>query len=482
MEAVKVISITTIRARSCLKNGDSPDQIDLNPFDLQYLLLGYGQKGLLFHKPSSSSSSSSIHKETVIEHLKNSLSSALDFFLPLAGRLVVVPCGGGDDAYSVFITCNNTGVSFVHAIAENTTIADILEPTYVPPIVSSFFPPGNIKCFEGTRVPLMVVQVTELLDGIFMACLMNHCIAEVKPYWNFLNAWAQISRNGLNHIAPNSKFASFKRWFPHGNIERPITIPFRAIIENHHLKESTNTTQSPLFSRRIFHFNREKIAQLKTKVNSEIQDSVTSNKISSLQALLAHVWRSSIRNQNLDPEDEVTYRFLISASSRVSKPPIPDDYFGITVQFTNVTMKVRDLVGHGGLGKFASEMNKAISSCTEEKIKRDFEAWVRNPTMQTQDATIGKFMATSSSPRVKFYNLDFGWGRPLAVRGGQANAQQWTLMAEAGAEEGSFDIELCASYEILEALARDPEFMHAVQLPWSPAELSPSRNVARTRL
>ncbi|KAI9077608.1 hypothetical protein K1719_040445 [Acacia pycnantha] len=445
MEAVKVISITTIRARSCLKNGDSPDQIDLNPFDLQYLLLGYGQKGLLFHKPSSSSSSSSIHKETVIEHLKNSLSSALDFFLPLAGRLVVVPCGGGDDAYSVFITC-------------------------------------NIKCFEGTRVPLMVVQVTELLDGIFMACLMNHCIAEVKPYWNFLNAWAQISRNGLNHIAPNSKFASFKRRFPHGNIERPITIPFRAIIENHHLKESTNTTQSPLFSRRIFHFNREKIAQLKTKVNSEIQDSVTSNKISSLQALLAIVWRSSIRNQNLDPEDEVTYRFLISASSRVSKPPIPDDYFGITVQFTNVTMKVRDLVGHGGLGKFASEMNKAISSCTEEKIKRDFEAWVRNPTMQTQDATIGKFMATSSSPRVKFYNLDFGWGRPLAVRGGQANAQQWTLMAEAGAEEGSFDIELCASYEILEALARDPEFMHAVQLPWSPAELSPSRNVARTRL
>ncbi|KAI9077610.1 hypothetical protein K1719_040447 [Acacia pycnantha] len=138
MEAVKIISKTTIRARSCLKNGDSPEQIDLNPWDLQYLVLGYGQKGLLFHKPSSSSSSS-IHRETVIEHLKDSLSSALDFFQPLAGRLVVVPRGGGDDAYSVFITCNNTGVNFVHAITENTRIADILEPTYVPPIVSSFF-------------------------------------------------------------------------------------------------------------------------------------------------------------------------------------------------------------------------------------------------------------------------------------------------------------------------------------------------------
>ncbi|KAI9077609.1 hypothetical protein K1719_040446 [Acacia pycnantha] len=412
MEAVKVISITTIRARSCLKNGDSPQQIDLNPWDLQFLIHGYGQKGLLFHKPSSSSlSSSSIHRETVIEHLKDSLSSALDFFLPLAGRLVVIPRGFGDDAYSIFIT----------SITKNTTIADILEPTYVPPIVSSFFPPGNIKCFEGTRVPLMVVQVTELLDGIFMACSMNHCVADVKPYWNFLNAWAQISRNGLNHIAPDSKLTPFKRC-------------------------------------------------------------VTSNKISSLQAVLAHVWRSSIRNQNLDPEDEVTYSFLISASSRVSKPPIPDDYFGITVQFTTVTMKVRDLVGHGGLGKFASEMNKAISSCTEEKIKRDFEAWVRNPTMYTEHATIGKFMKTSSSPRANFYNLDFGWGRPVAVRGGQANAKQWKLMADAGAEEGSFDIELCASYEVLEALARDLVFMHAVQFPCSPAELSPSSQVARTRL
>ncbi|XP_028803480.1 protein ENHANCED PSEUDOMONAS SUSCEPTIBILTY 1-like [Neltuma alba] len=439
-----MISITTIRARSCLNHGDSTRQIDLNPWDLQYLVLGYAQKGLLFHR--STSSSSSIPRETMIQHLRDSLSSTLDLFLPLAGRLLVVPHGREDGTSSVFITCNNAGVSFVHGIADNTTIADILEPTYVPRIVSSFFPPRNIKNFEATRVPLVAVQVTELVDGIFIACSMNHCLADVKPYWNFLNAWAQISRNRLKQRAPNSKLASFERWFPHGNIERPIAIPFRKILQ-HHLKESTDSIQSPPFSRRIFHFKREKIAELKAKANSEIEDGAISNKISSLQAVLGHVWRSVIKNQNLNTEEEVTYRFLISARSRVSHPPILDNYFGITVQFNKATMKVRELVGDGGLGKFAWQMNKAISSCTEEKIKSDFEAWVRNPTIRTPPGgTIGKFMITASSPRTNFYDIDFGWGRPVAVRGGSANAKHWKLTVDAGAEEGSFDVELCASH------------------------------------
>ncbi|XP_028754075.1 uncharacterized acetyltransferase At3g50280-like [Neltuma alba] len=227
-------------------------------------------------------------------------------------------------------------------------------------------------------------------------------------------------------------------------------------------KASANLVQPPPFSRRFFHFKKEKIAELEAKANSQVEDGVVSNKISSLHAVLGQVWRSAIRNQKLDPEEEVTYRFLIYARSKVSYPPIPDNYFGPTVQFTTVTMKVRDLVGDGGLGKFGLELNKAISSCTEEKIKRDFEAWVQNPTFRTQRATIGKFMGTCSSPSTKFYDIDFGWGRPVAIHLGPANTRCWKLAADAGAEEGSFHFEMCASHEILEAMGRDPEFMHMV--------------------
>ncbi|XP_054775834.1 uncharacterized acetyltransferase At3g50280-like [Prosopis cineraria] len=328
----------------------------------------------------------------------------------------------------------------------------------------------------------MAVQVTELVDGIFFACSMNHCLPEVKSFWNLLNIWAQITRNGSNHIASDSKLASFERWFPHNNIERPIRIPFRKIMENYR-RESINSLQPPPFPRRIFHFEAEKIAELKAKVNSEEEDGVISNKISSLQAILAQVWRSVIKNQNLDPEEEVTYRFLVAARSRISHPPIPDNYFGITVRFATVTMKVRDLVGDGGRGRFALEMNNMVTSYTEERIKRDFEAGVQIPTMRSLRSRIGKIMGTSSSPRVNFYAIDFGWGRPVAVRGGPANAKSWKLMVDAGIEEGSLGIELSASCELLEALGKEPEFKHAVAPPslrWLPAELS--NKVARTRL
>lgn len=484
MAATRVISNTTIQARSHVyMNGDSPARIELNPWDLRFIVLEYGQKGLLFHKPtisSSSSSSSSYHTDKVIQHLKGSLSATLNFFLPLAGRLAIVPDADNDGIFSVFITCNNAGASFVHAIAENTTTADILEPTYVPPIVESFFPLGKSKNFEATHIPLMAVQVTELVDGIFIACSMNHCLVEVKPYWNFLNTWAEISRNRLNHLGSDLKLASFERWFPRADIERPIRTRFKQIMEEYYLDESAYSHLSPPISKRIFHFKRQKIAELKAKALSEVvDDGVVSNEISSLQAVVSHIWRSVIKNQNLDPEEEVTFRFLVSARSRISNPPIPESYFGNTVQFASVMMKVRDLVGDRGLGKFALEMNKKISEYTEQKIKMDFEALIPNPMVRLQSGIIGKVMNCGSSTRINFYAIDFGWGRPAAIRRGPAFMHDWDLVADAGAEEGSFDIELCMSYEILETMGRDPEFMHAVSPP-EPVRLS--NKLARGRL
>ncbi|XP_054823748.1 uncharacterized acetyltransferase At3g50280-like [Prosopis cineraria] len=491
MVAIRVVSTATIQARSQVNYGDSPEEIELNPWDLQFLLSEYAQKGILFRKPilssstCSGSSSSSDYTHKTIQHLKDSLSSTLDFFRPLVGRLVIVPHGGDDDTFSIFVSCNNTGASFVHAIAENTAISDIVEPTYVPPFVHSFFPLYRSKNIEGTQIPLLAVQVTELVDGIFMACSINHCLADAKPFMDFVFAWANISRNGLNHIASTSKLASFDRWFPPGNIPRPIRIPFREIKDTN-LNTPIDSNQPFPFSQRFFHFKREKIVELREKAKSEIEDgAIVSNKISSLQAVTSHVWRSVIKNQHLDPEEEVTYRFFVAVGHRISHPPLPSNYFGPTLQFSYVTMKARDLVGEGGLGKFALEMNKIVSSYTSEKITTDFEDWARNPRMppKRESGTIGKFMGTSGSPRANFYPIDFGWGKPVAVHSGLPNPKNWKLVFDAGVDEGSFDIELYASFEMLEALARDPEFMNVVSpMPLPSPVTGISNKLAQARL
>ncbi|OVA20761.1 Transferase [Macleaya cordata] len=152
------------------------------------------------------SSKHSEQEETnIISHLKTSLSRALDHFFPLAGRLAITNHDDDDDGtISVYINCNYTGAEFIHAAAD-VTIADILDPTYVPRMVFSFFSLNGVINYEGRSKPLLSIQ---------------------------------ISRSGFNHI---SHPPVFERWFV-DNTNCPIRLPFSTdderLIENilHHLQ------------------------------------------------------------------------------------------------------------------------------------------------------------------------------------------------------------------------------------------------------
>jgi len=96
----------------------------------------------------------------------------------------------------------------------------------------------------------------------------------------------------------------------------------------------------------------------------------------------------------------------------------------------------------------------------DEKIQNDYECWLRMPRLIGVDGlTGGNWLSTSSSPRFDVYGNDFGWGKPVAVRSGGSNKYNGKLTVFAGAEEGSIDVEVCLSYEVLEALGNDAEFM-----------------------
>ncbi|XP_057418162.1 protein ENHANCED PSEUDOMONAS SUSCEPTIBILITY 1-like [Lotus japonicus] len=440
-EYIRVISSSTIQAPPSQNGGDSAQRIDLPPWDLQFLLLETIQKGLLFHT-----------KNHQIHHLQHSLSSTLAFFPPLAGRLVITRHHDNNNHTTTatsHITCNNAGALFVHAAAENTSVADILQPNYVPPIVHSFFPLNGAKNHEGTSQPLLAVQVTELLDGIFIGFTVNHSVADGKSFWLFINSWAEISRGFLKP----SKSPVFQRWLPH-NIEVPIRFPFTEKQEAQQCSEKILNAPPE----RIFHFTKEKIVELKAKANME----ANTNRVSSLQAVLTHLWRSVIRCKQVDPEEEVSYFLIIGARPRMV-PPLPEDYFGNAALFGGVTVKAGELVVEGGLGKCAMELNKMVSLYSDEMVKKEYECWVRTPKLHLLDGvTGGHSLATSSSPRFDVYGNDFGWGKPVAVRSGGANKRHGKITVFAGAEEGSIDIEVCLPIEILEALGNDPEFTHTI--------------------
>ncbi|GMN30234.1 hypothetical protein TIFTF001_002753 [Ficus carica] len=438
----RIISTSTVRPlRENIEH--FARRIELTPFDLQLLFADQIQKGLLFHKPAETLSGH------FVEHLKDSLSLTLNLFYPLAGRLSKVD-NGDDDTVSFFIDCNSAGATFLHAIADGVSVADVLEPVDVPDdVVYSFFPMNGALNCEGISKPLLAVQVTELVDGVFIACTMNHTAVDGKSFWHFFNTWSEISRShggekpALVQVPP----VFGRENYLHGVIDLPIRIPSSLV------PSSNANFVPPRLQQRMFHFGKDEIARLKAKANAEIG----TNKISSLQAVLAHLWISITRNRLLNADEEVTYCILIGLRPRMV-PPLPEEYLGNAVLLGEVKSLAGKLV-EGGLGSAAREINKMIASTAEEEVWKFLEDWTKSPRFKTLGRFPSNMLVTGSSPRFDVYGNDFGWGRPIAVRSGPGNKFDGKITVFAGAEEGSIDFEACLSPQTLEAMADDAEFI-----------------------
>ncbi|KAH7520210.1 uncharacterized acetyltransferase At3g50280 [Ziziphus jujuba] len=455
MRGIRVISTNTVLAANYHKhNSDEFQTIHLTPWDLQLLLVDPIQKGLLFQKPPKATPSLSQPNEienSLIPHLKSSLSRTLDFFPPLAGRLASIE-HANDNTTSFLIDCNNAGALFVYAKADEVSISDIVDPLCHPRIIHSFFTLNGVRNFQGTTKPLLGVQVTELIDGVFIGCTINHTVVDGSSFWHFFNSWSEISR-GFDNI---TKPPVLHRWFPEGT-QFPIRIPFSDA--NHNVDNTKFSTPKQSMGERVFHFSKEYVKKLKSKANAEIG----TDKISSLQAVLAHLWRSIIRyDRHLDcNKHNSNYRLLIGARSRLN-PPLPETYFGNAVQAGTVTVKVKDLLGLG-LGYVAWEMNKMVALFNEEKLIKNFlVGWVEKPKLLTEDNMAANAFVTSSSPRFDVYGNDFGWGKPICVRSGAGNKSHGKITVFRGVEDGSIDIEVCLLPETLDAMANDLELMKFV--------------------
>ncbi|KAH0717229.1 hypothetical protein KY285_013260 [Solanum tuberosum] len=128
---------------------------------------------------------------SLIDHLRVSLSRVLDFFPPFCGRLTTTEQSG---TTCFFIKCNDAGVQFNHAIADGVTVDDILDQSKcVPHVVGDFFPLNGVRNLEATSKPFLGVQVTELVDCIFIGCTANHALLDGSSFWHFYSSWAEIS-------------------------------------------------------------------------------------------------------------------------------------------------------------------------------------------------------------------------------------------------------------------------------------------------
>ncbi|CAM0909646.1 unnamed protein product [Alopecurus aequalis] len=458
--AVRVVSRRVVRPSP---GGATPSEdIHLTPWDLRLLTLQYGQKGVLLPAPP-------VGGERLVQALASSLARALGRYYHYAGRLAVDE-GREDGTVTVRLRCTGEGAELVHAAAPGVAVQDIIGSVYTPhKVVRDFFPLNGVRNADAAieSLPVLSAQLTELADGVFIAVSVNHSVADGTSVCEFFNAWSEIHRSGS--VTNDAVTASATppapvhgRWF-HETCPVPVPLP---IVKLQHI---LRRFELPPVREAFFTFSAASVKKLKARANDEMAGIATAP-ISSLQALLAHLWRAVCRARRLKPGQDTFYSVIIGARGRVSA--IPPGYVG-SAMLAGKTACASGEILDKGLGWTAWQLNRAVAPFDEAALREYLDRWVREPTFiytgSLWNGNVGietRGGGGGGSPRFDVYGNDFGWGRPVGVRTGLGNKMEGEATVFEGPDRGgSMSLEVCLAPDALERLVADGEFMDAITLP-----------------
>jgi Transferase family len=460
--AIDSPSVTVLSKRTVFPDCPSTmADLKLSVSDLPMLSCHYIQKGLFFPKPN-------IPIPSLLSLLLSSLSRALTIIPAFAGRFTTYPDG------RIFISCNDAGVEFYHAIAPHLSLSSLLpHSSDVPKPINSLFPMDRTISYQGHFHPLAAFQLTELIDGaVFIGCAVSHAVVDGTSFWHFFNTWAELCRGG------SPKPPDFRRNY-FGNSKAVLRFATSAG------PEVTFPVNAPV-RERIFHFNSDAMQLLKLKANSlknnqklclvtgqeaeicgkhanDMRINTKEREISSFQSLCALIWQAVTRARQWLPGGYVTtFRMAINCRHRI-EPCVLPNYFGNAIQSSPTKAKVEEVTGND-LGWVAGLLHASLVAHNDGAIRQVVADWEAAPKCFPLGNPDGAVINMGSSNRFPMYEgNDFGWGLPLAVRSGRANKFDGKMSAFPGREgNGSADIEMCLAPETMEALLLDEEFMEFV--------------------
>ncbi|KAF8380209.1 hypothetical protein HHK36_027691 [Tetracentron sinense] len=433
---VKVIGKTTVFSSEKFGRRECP----LVTFDLPYLTFFYNQKVLLYKGGVF---------EEMVENLKEGLRVVLGEFYPLVGRL------GQDEEGVLRVVCDDAygGVEVSEAVAEDVDVAELAEDE-TSSILKEIVPYTGILNLEGLHRPLLAVQFTKLRDGMAIGCAFNHAILDGNSTWHFMSSWAEICRGSTTiSVLPFHDRTKAR------NTRVKLELP-KSAAEFKRLTQSNGETKVvPRFREKIFRFSESAIDKIKSDVNSNLSNG--SKPFSTFQSLGAHIWMAITRARRLKPEDYTVFTVFTDCRKRVD-PKMPDNYFGNLIQAVFTVLPAGVLLANPP--EFgASMLQKVIGMHDAKAIDDRSKEWESAPKLFQYEDAGGNCVAVGSSPRFRVYDVDFGWGKPEAVRSGSNNrfdGMVYLYQAKSGGR--NIDVEVSLEAGAMENLEKDQEFLMEV--------------------
>lgn len=378
-----------------------------------------------------------------IDKLKSSLSRVLVDFYPLAGRL-----REGDHG-RLEVVCNDLGAEFVEALVNGLAFSDLEREKFViKPIFQMFTQWATYTAKDEGAAPLLSIQVTRFDCGnVALGIAHSHVVADGHSLWHFMVSWAECGRGAPISMRPTHERTLLRV----ENSSKSKAVCDLKNIED--VKEGGPESGKT----HMFQFSQAMMRRLKQRAGGE--------RISSYEALCAHIWRCASRARGHAMEKKLAFTSVVNMRRKMD-PPLPEGFFGNALLWGTATATRKELEEEE-LITTAMRVRASTASCTSSAM----EGWLQWLELYGMDGAIDRLsvnrarMRVSSSPKFPVYDVDFGWGKPVAVRSAVVEELGKIVLYPGADEAGSVDVNIALPVDVMLRLQSDPSFIENLAPP-----------------
>ncbi|KAL0907497.1 hypothetical protein M5K25_021912 [Dendrobium thyrsiflorum] len=304
--------------------------------------------------------------------------------------------------------------------------------------------PKPIKSPTSGQFPPMSIQITIFPNqGLCIGFAINHAVCDGFGTKLFIQSWVAACRSSkptLNDISP--PFLDRSVIIDSHGIRKKI---FMAMSRTKEILQEQGYLpfSHPILVYATFTLRKNHILKLKELVQTkQAEEGKPSYHLSAFVVTCAYVWRCLVKARGCDGEISQYFGAVVDWRSRM-RPSIPSNYFGNCLGAFLMELKATEVVGNDGFEVAAMEIGKNIDGLQGRDVGKLLEV-----VLDKYSEVAGRQTLTvSGSPKLRAYDVDFGWGRPVKVDIISIIETGAISLAESRDEDGGIEIGLVLSEE-----------------------------------
>ncbi|CAJ1782352.1 unnamed protein product [Sphenostylis stenocarpa] len=420
--------------------------LPLTFFDLPWLFFSPSQPLFFYEFPHPTSD----FHATIVPKLKQSLSVTLQHYYPFAGKFspssdLTKPHLICTDNISVAFTVTESNGDFNHFCDNHPR--DVKDFHFLVPKLGSSFSHAGKEEF-----PLIAIQLTLFPNvGICIGLAFHHVVADGRTFHNFLNTWATYCRGFAASAFSLKPLPSYdrsvivdakgleevfmKEWRKRRLVQdiaigrQPRSVDLSGMVRATFLMSATEMEKIKRF---IINFCKEKNQPQPVHLSPYVLS-------------CAFIWvcllkiqqfvNEKVNKNNL--EDPTYFGFIAGGITRLDYP-VPKTYLGNCVGFGRASVRRKELLGEDGIVVAARAIGSTVKKLDASLIA-GAEKWILDWEELYESE---QHVHATWSPKLKLYELDFGWGRPKKIEEIAIDYTRAFSLVQSRGLEGGFEIGL----------------------------------------